>query len=193
MADQDFYAPFNPLYSGIGNLVVVALCILLSLRAPAIAGGPSDVVPKPLTTDWVLREIAEHGPRHAVRVMWDQERYDEFLGNISAGKQEWIALAPELAAGTDAGASEGFGISLADALPKSPKAVLGVLDPSKWTISSARVCSIPFIEPEKAFYESYARAALVAVEAVSDAGLARQKELCRAELQKAMTRRGDFR
>jgi hypothetical protein len=153
---------------------IMAFCIYMSLIAPAIAEEPSEVIPKPLTTDWVIQEIAKHGPKHAVRVMWDQERYDELLGNISAGKEEWIALAPKIVSGTDAGASEELGISLADALPKNPKAVLGILDQSKWTISSGRVCSIPFIEPEKDFYESYAKSALVAVKAVSDAGLAKQ-------------------
>lgn len=164
---------------------IMALCIYMGLIAPAIVEEVSGGIPKPLATDWVIQEIARHGPKHAVRIMRDQERYDELLGNISAGKEEWIALAPKIVSGTDAGASEELGISLAEALPKNPKAVLGILDKSKRTISSGRVCSIPFIEPEKDFYESYAKSALAAVEAVSDAELAKQKELCLTELQKA--------
>ena len=164
----------------------MAICIYVSLMAPAFPGEPSEVIPKPLTTDWILQDLSKHGAKHAVKSMRDQERYDELLGNISAGKEEWIALTPRIVTGTDAGASEELAISLAEALPKNPDAVLGILDQSKATISSGRVCSIPFIEPEKAFYESYAKAALAAVKAVSGAGLAKQKELCLAELQKTV-------
>ena len=171
--------------SFIKHAPTMAFCIFLSLMAPAIAEEPSEVVPKPLTTEWIMQDIARHGPKHAVKVMWDQGRYDELLGNISAGKAEWIALVPGIASGTDAGASEELGISLAEALPLNPKAVLGILDQSRRTISSGRVCSIPFIEPEKGFYESYAKSAFAAVKAVSDARLAKQKRLCLAELQKA--------
>ena len=148
---------------------ILAFCICIGLTAPAVAEEPTTVIPKPLTADWVMQEIAKHGPKHAVTVMWDQKRYSELLGNISAGKGEWIALAPKIVSGTDAGASEGLGISLAEALPKNPKAVLGILDQSKATLSSGRVCSIPFIEPEKDFLESYAKSALAAIEEIGRA------------------------
>ncbi len=173
------------------HTLLTTFCIYLSLMVPAIADEALEVIPKPLTTKWVMQEIVKHDPKHAVKVMWDQERYDELLGNISAGKEEWIALAPKIQPGTDAASSEDLGISLADALPKNPQAVLSILDQSKWAISFKSVCSIPFIEPEKDFYESYSKSALAAVKAVTNAGLAKQKALCLAELQKAHVRLPD--
>jgi len=106
--------------------------------------------------------------------------------NIGAGKTDWIALAPDLAEGTDAAALETLGISLAEALPTSPHAVLAILqlggDASPLLV--ARVCSAPFLEDTARHQHLYKAEALHSVSAVADAQLSTVKAACLDELAK---------
>lgn len=170
---------------------VIVLCLGCSATSRVNADNKV-FIPKPLTVVWMNEQLDAHDAKYVVKILWGQERYDEFLENISAGKSDWISLAPKIAPGTDAGLSEDLGISLAYALPKTPAAVLKILDQSRHPISFKRVCSIPFIEPTKKFYTTYAREALSAVHNVIDEQLSKQKKLCLTVLKHTATLNIEF-
>jgi hypothetical protein len=110
---------------------------------------------------------------------------DRLMDKIGSGRSEWIALAPKLAEGADAGNAEGLGIELAYALPKNPRAVLSVVDPLEGDghiLEISRVCGIPFIETVPAGYKVKA---LRAVRSVTDPRLRDVKARCIKALQKS--------
>ena len=102
------------------------------------------------------------------------------------GGSQWVALAPGLAPGADAGSAEGLGISLALALPKNPRAVLAAIDPANGHVLGAgRVCGMPFIEDTVKDRPAYRRRALRAVRGVSDRSLANARAACLSALDAA--------
>ena len=114
--------------------------------------------------------------------------WGRMITRISSGDISAISLVRELAKGTDAGTSEDLTISLAEALPKAPRHVLGVLTPDgNSNLSSSRVCSAPFIEDTLKHQRVYKAAALRAVNRVvhsRDRDLALRSESCIAELKR---------
>lgn len=99
---------------------------------------------------------------------------------MGRGDARWIALAPRLAPGTDAGTSEGLGIALAHALPRNPRAVLAVLGVAGGpvSVSAGRVCGVPFIEDTVKDLTAYRRRAARAVRGVTDPSLVRARAAC---------------
>ena len=105
---------------------------------------------------------------------------------VAAGEPSYIALAPALADGTDAGTSESLKISLAAALPKTPAAVLKVIDTTDRSpvLSLNEVCSSPFVEDEPIHRRTYKRITLKALAHVGDPKLQAVARACAAELRK---------
>lgn len=144
---------------------------LMALTAAVATAAPT------ITPQIVRRSIQEHGARQTIDDLQKRGQWDAVTGSMDAGKPEWIALAPLLAKGSDAGSAEDLGLSLAFALPKSPQAVLAVLDVRNGHILGAdRVCGRPFIEDtEPKGYKHRATAALGNVRA---ANLLARKQSC---------------
>ncbi|HEX4739168.1 MAG TPA: hypothetical protein VH331_16580 [Allosphingosinicella sp.] len=133
----------------------------------------------------VARMIDARGARHAVQALdrgGEQTRFDAVLDRVAAGDRRWLALVPRLAPGTDAGTAEGLRIAVAEALPKNPRAVLRLVAK---TFTVEDVCGFPMIEPTQRETRAYFRAALPAVQAVTDPALRPAKQQCLAELRKA--------
>jgi hypothetical protein len=116
--------------------------------------------------------------------LWKSGDYSRVLDHIDTGASAWVALAPKLAPGTDAGSAEGLAIALAYALPKNPRAVLSVLDPDSKVIAPANVCSAPFIEDAVNDIPGYVRRAKAAVSRVTALRLREIRTGCLAELGK---------
>jgi len=136
----------------------------------------------PSVTD-VQGMIARQGAVATVQALSADGRWDAILDRIGAGDTAWIALAPRLAPGADAGTSEGLGIALATALPAQPAAVLAVLTTAgPPSLSPARVCSAPFIEDTAAHQHAYKAQALSALVKVTNAKLQTSLGACRAQL-----------
>ena len=108
--------------------------------------------------------------------------YEVVLDGISSGDAQWLALAPGLQKGADAGPSEFLKISVAEALPHNAAAVLR-LGAHGWPIANA--CSYPMLEPKPADTRRYFAAAIPAVTAVHDPALQSAKATCLSELRKA--------
>jgi len=159
---------------------------LLLFLSAALTATSATIPLTPLTPPIVQAEIRGHGAKPVVDRLFKTEAWWQVTRNIGAGKAEWIALAPDLAEGTDAATSETLGISLAEALPKSPHAVLAVLelggDASPLVVG--KVCSAPFLEDTARHQLRYKAKALHAVSAVADAHLSTVKTACLDELAK---------
>ena len=125
----------------------------------------------------LARRLAEEPARDVVQSYGDHFE-GAVLSHLERGETDWIALAPKLAAGTDAGTSEGLSTALAYALPLQPVAVLAVLSKRSGPLDAERVCSIPFIEDSVKDIKSYQRRAIQAVSEVRDTGLQQVREIC---------------
>jgi hypothetical protein len=154
---------------------VVVLVVVVS--TPALAAPQ-------LTPQAIAADIAAHGADVVVAKLAKNGDYDRVLGHIDKGEAEWVALAPKLAPGTDAGWAEALSISLAFALPKNPKAVLALLA-GKDAFAADDICSAPFIEGTIKDVPGYIRRAKAAVAKLSDPSLQSAKAACLAALAKA--------
>ena len=157
-----------------------AIC-LVPLAVFFATGASAASPPTPAT----LRADIEHRSAKAVvDHLWNSHAWDLVVDHISRGEEAWIALAPSLAAGTDAGASETLSVSLADALPRNPEAVLAVLDLTDGPVlGPGQVCSAPFYDDSKAASARYRRRALQAVKAIRDPRLNAARDACLTRLK----------
>lgn len=126
-------------------------------------------------------EVQAQGPKAAVQRLVDGGDWARVQRAISNGAPDWIALAPQLARGGDPALQEQVGQALAAALPRSPAAVLAVIDPRRAPgVGVQIVCG-------SAFAGDGARiaAARAAVEAVSPVAGGKAREVCLKELAAA--------
>ena len=156
-----------------------ALALLFALGAGDAAAG------SPLTPAGIAAEIDAHGADAVVALLSKTNDYDRVLGHIDTGDVAWVALAPKLAPGTDAGTAEALPIALAFALPRNAPAVLAVLDPGSSILGPESVCGVPFIEGTVKDIPGYVRRAKAAVAKVSDPKLQASKTACLAALSQA--------
>jgi hypothetical protein len=113
------------------------------------------------------------------------------MDQIWNGRLAYIALAPKLAKGADAGPAEDLAIALARALPAAPAAVLRVIDRHNGPVLGvSRVCGVPFSEPSAKDVSGYLSAARSAVDEVDTPRLQRVKAACLEQLTRAASQPG---
>lgn len=156
-----------------------AFFVVLLAAPPACAAA--------LSPDAIAQDIRAHGANAAVQRLWKHNDWERVMDGVDSGDARWVALAPLLAPGTDAGTAEELPIALAFALPRNPGAVLGVVGGKKG-FPVADVCGAPFIEDTVKDIPAYIRRAQTAVARVSEPRLAKIKAECLAELKKAAAR-----
>lgn len=165
-----------------GRRFCFALVMCGGLSGEAVATEPAGFVHD------MRQVLATRGPTRAVATMTATGDWGRLIASISSGDIGAISLVRELAQGTDASTSEELTISLAEALPKAPRNVLGVVTPDRnSTLSYSRVCSAPFIEDSSRHQRLYKAAALRAVGRVvrsRDPDLLLARKSCLAELKK---------
>lgn len=131
----------------------------------------------------IAAQVRHDGAKATVAALNRSQQWDAVMARMQDGTSAWLALAPLLAAGTDAGPSEELGISLAYALPRNAEAVLAVLDPGDGPVLGVgRVCGLPFVEETTARLAAYRRRAIRAVRRVADPRLASARAACLARL-----------
>ena len=138
--------------------------------------------PAPPTPGAVRARLAAESPKRTVAALSAGRGagWEAVLRGVSRGDRRWIAIAPELAEGADAGASEALHAALSDALATAPVQVL-TLTPA--TVTLDRLCGVPLIEPTEAQVVRYLAPRLLALSRVR--GPARAKALeCRRLLQR---------
>jgi len=128
--------------------------------------------------------LAKVGPKATIAGLVATGEWDAAVDEISRGDAVWIALAPALAPGADAGTAEDLGISLAFALPRNAAAVLAAVgDPDPAVFNVEEVCGLPFIEDTVKDRAGYRRTAIAAVSGVANPRLGAVKNLCLAILE----------
>ena len=158
------------------RLAAASLALLVALSAGDAAAAGA------LTPSDIAAEIDTHGAEAVVARLFKNGDYDRVLGHIDTGDASWVALAPKLAPGTDAGTAEALPIALAFALPRNAAAVLAVLDPGSSILDPESVCGVPFIEDTVKDIPGYVRRAKAAVAKISDPKLQVSKTACLAAL-----------
>lgn len=157
----------------------LAMIVCLACMASAACASES------LTARQVAARIKAQGAKATIAKLAADDQWDTLAEHIVDGDPDWIALAPQLAPGSDAGSAEDLGIALAFALPKRPVEVLHAIDPGNGIVLGVdRVCGMPFIEDTVQDRGGYKRKAVEAVRAVTDAGLQDVKRACLAVLDK---------
>ena len=154
-----------------------AILLWLAGAGAAVAGPRFAAHPTPAE---IVRSLAEAGPRATVDALWAEGRWDWVSERIGAGDAAFVALAPRLAAGADAGTAEDLPIALAFALPRNAPAVLAAIEDGGF--DAGEVCGAPFIEDTVSDIPAYRRRAAAAVQAVADPKLADVKTACLAAL-----------
>ena len=134
----------------------------------------------------VKGSIKRQGAKATIADLAKTGQWSAVSGRMDSGSSDWIALAPLLAPGSDAGSAEGLGISPGFPLPKNPEAVLAALDPANGhTIGANRVCGLPFVEDTVSDLTAYRLTAIRAVQGTRDRRLASARAACLAALAAA--------
>ena len=116
----------------------------------------------------------------------DEANWDFVFEKVASGDKEWIyAFTTFIAPGADAGNATGVLVALAYALPNNPSAVLS-LGNNTIGPSLARICDLPFIEPEYEFIADYGKRTLAALRQVDAPYLLEARDTCMRRLQKGL-------
>lgn len=115
------------------------------------------------------------------------DRWDSVLRGIALGDPAWLAVAPEIAEGTDAGTSESYVITLTDALVSNATGVLRMILAGAATVED--VCLESGIETPRRQHRLYDAAAIEAVQRVTAPSLRALKVRCLASLRADAARR----
>jgi hypothetical protein len=103
---------------------------------------------------------------------------------VAAAEPSWLEIAAKLKPYTDAGNAEGLDNALADALPKAPRQIVGMLGE---TFPADRVCSGgQFIEVPKEKVIDFLKKARAAVIEVHDPALEKNREKCLSEVETSL-------
>jgi hypothetical protein len=161
--------------------VVAALALALALTGASGADAAPRFAAHPTPAE-ISASLARYGARATVNGLFDQKRWDYVSDRIGAGEAAWVALAPKLAAGADAGTAEDLPIALAFALPRNAPAVLAAIRSGAFAADD--VCDAPFIEDTVSDIPAWRRRAAAAVRRVADPQLAAVKAACLAAIAK---------
>jgi hypothetical protein len=164
----------------IATLLALSLdCISVSAQVPNAAALSAEIDTKS------AREVVNrlgNSPHNA----GGENNWSRLVEQMWNGHAAYIALAPKLAPGTDAGTAEDLGIALAHALPLVPSAVLSAIDPNNGPVLGVRrVCGVPFIEGTVKDIPGYIRAAQSSAGKVTSPQLQAVKAACLKQLNEA--------
>ncbi len=150
---------------------------------------PTPTFTTPVQPEEVRRAFYEYSPTRIIRALFenDWKNWNMILEKMAAGDAIWIEYAGKyIWPGTDAGATSDIYITMAEALPNNPEAVLTTMlkgdGPSPFV-----VCTYPFIEPEKDFLIAYTEATRQALDAVHAPHLQKIRRLCREAFEDTYT------
>jgi hypothetical protein len=162
----------------------LSLFMALVLCSSGYASGASRISPQEIAAS-----VRANGAKATVNMLNSApgaEQWESVLKQIKTGDPRWLAIAADLAAGTDAGTSEALQTSLAAALPKNPSGVLLLADTQSF-LSLRDLCSAPFIEPSRAYLMKYLKQARRALRNLNDAKAEPRRSACLAEIDRTLS------
>ena len=156
--------------------------LLLMLCAPVEAAKPP-----PMSAQEIADYVRTNGAKATVDLLYSGARAGEWesvISHVQSGSSPWVAVAENLATGTDAGTSLDLQVSLALALPMNPRGVLRLAG-TQGFLSLKDLCGAPFIEPSHSYMLKYLKRARRSLQSLHDAALQPQKAACLAQIDKA--------
>lgn len=144
----------------------------------------------PVTRGEITTAFAEYGSVAIVRKLHtgNAANWNMIMNKVAAGDAAWIRCAAEyILPGADGAAAEDIIISLAYGLQGNPTAVLAALGDDAG-VSIESVCSLPFIEPDQGFLETYGERTLAALRKVGKRDLVLPRNECMHFLQDSLVR-----
>jgi hypothetical protein len=141
---------------------------------------------RPVTPAEVLDLIGRVGPQQAVNQLNDNgqdRRWETVSSGIAKGDPAWLAIAPRIGEGTDAGTSIDFMVAVQDAVTTNPAGALRLMTQLG---DGTGFCNEHGMEVPAAQARAYFQTAMAAVEGVADPSLQQAKAGCLAELRKGM-------
>jgi hypothetical protein len=148
-------------------------CFLAAAAATGQAAAQQDLTPQLVSA--LLDAKGPPGPAWHM----PEEGLAPILTGIGNGDPAWLALAPRLKGGGNAGFNESLPIALSRALQHNPAAVLRLLGPD---FPPAVICRDNEIDPQPGAVRAYYAATIPAVRNVTDQGLAAMRGDCLAKL-----------
>ena len=186
--------------------IIVALPLVIAFSAacgspqPASSEETQSTSPPPrrlndqraLSPAMLRSEIALRGAKAVLNRLWNvpQRMGEGWLAveeHVADGSDEWLGIAEQLAAVTDAGASHGLEIALHHALAKNPAGVLHMTPRIPFAIEAICANGDDEAEPQQEVHEL--RAALSAVLGVKVPKLRSQRDRCAKALAAALSPR----
>jgi hypothetical protein len=157
------------------NTLRLFLAGLLSiLSAASLAGAAGEI-----TVDAIEASLAEKGPRATLEAYFSCEKYDgSAYPAIAGGSREWVSLAEKMIAHSDACYMEGIQAALGEAMRKSPRNVLRLVDKTP-ALGADHIC-LPFISSEQSIAAQVKelRKSRRAISAVRDRQLSKPRAAC---------------
>lgn len=132
----------------------------------------------------VTAMLQSQTPQQTVNALYgsgENSRWDTVASGIAKGDPAWLALAPQIAKGTDAGTSDDFGMAAQDALTTNAAGALRMLLETEMGVGA---CSENGFEVTAEQARAYFQTARAAVEAVTDPALQQVKTSCLDALRK---------
>lgn len=140
-----------------------------------------------LSASQFAADVDKAGPRDAVQHLVAGGDWGRVMGAIRNGAADWIALAPELARGSDAAHAGELTKALAAALPRAPSEVLAITDLRRSPVLGVQaICGAPAGSEGGQGRAAYLADAREAVELLPDvAAIGKAKAVCLKELAAA--------
>lgn len=137
-----------------------------------------------LSASQFAADVANEGARPATEKLVAGGDWQRVMGAIRNGSADWIALAPEIARGSDAVHAAQLTAALAAALPRAPADVLAIADPRRSPVLGIQaICGAPAAIHAPAGRAQYLADAREALELLPDvAAIGRAKAVCLKEL-----------
>jgi len=142
-----------------------------------------------LTPASITNDVATYGARETVVKLTKappSRDWNFVMQHAEQGESRWLAVAKQLANGTDAGTSEDLQIALAIALPKNPAGVLRLADTQSF-LTIEDLCSAPFIEASERYIKHYLIQARRALEKTSDRAVENKRRKCLARIDSTIS------
>jgi len=153
-----------------------AQCLLwTALLTPSLAAAAE------ITAQGVQAEIDRLGAQKTVTDLDSHggRQWEAFLRGVESGRQEWLALVPNIKPGTDAGTAESLLTATSMALSRNAAGTLALV-PATYALSA--LCTVPLIEPTEAQVKDFKRRTFAALDKAVDGPAGEKASDCRRML-----------
>ena len=153
--------------------MIRAQCLLwAALLTPSLAAAAE------ITAHGVQAEIDRSGAQKTVNdlVSHGGRQWEAFLRGVESGRQDWLAVVPNIKPGTDAGTAESLLTATSMALSRNAAGTLALV-PGTYALSA--FCTVPLIEPTDVQVTDFKRRTSAALDKAIDGPARERASECR--------------